>query len=476
MSKVVVKIPQPFLFGMTRYILRRLFLFIPTLLAISLLAFGMSKMSNVSIVDAKCTPSDDSPFESGQAQQERCEAIAKDYGLDKPVFYFAIRQSAYPPDLYKIYNLRERKVKSNLIAQYGNWDYIRHYFKTCDKFRHQIQELPDSINADLKIEINASTNFLYNQYEHERIQFFLEDIVQKMRQDSLVQAQLNPTFQEVATAYNLVQTRPSKGKLYTPAFHWYGLDNQYHNWFFSFIRGKFGKSYIDERPIATKIWEALHWTLTINSIAILLAYFIAVPLGVVAATQRNTWKDTFVSTFLFMLYALPSFWVATLLIVFFTTSEYGMNFFPTGGTGKGFWDVAYHLVLPVFCVTYAAFVFISRQMRGGMLDVLHQDFIKTAKAKGLNSKQTIWKHGFRNALFPIITMFASVFPRALTGSVVIEYIFRVPGMGWLAWESFISHDWITIYTLLMLGAILTMLGNLVADILYAWADPRVKFE
>jgi peptide/nickel transport system permease protein len=185
-----------------------------------------------------------------------------------------------------------------------------------------------------------------------------------------------------------------------------------------------------------------------------------------------------------VLYSLPNFWIATMLVVFFTTPEYGMDWFPSLGLGDlppdaPFWqrfvEAGTHLVLPVFCLAYGALAFISRQVRGGMLNVIRQDYIRTAWAKGLNAQPVIWKHAFSNALFPIITMFASIFPAVFAGSVVIEVIFNIPGMGKLTVDAIFQRDWPVVYTVLMLAAVLTMTGILVADILYAIADPRVSY-
>ena len=173
-----------------------------------------------------------------------------------------------------------------------------------------------------------------------------------------------------------------------------------------------------------------------------------------------------------------------MLVVFITTPEYGMDWFNTSlpycssttSFWTCFWSTAANLVLPIFCITYASLAFISRQMRGGMLDVLQQDYIRTARAKGLSENKVVWKHGFRNSLFPIITLFASVFPRAIAGSVVIEIIFNIPGMGKLAFEAITHSNWPVVLAVLMLVAIMTMIGTLVADILYAVADPRISFN
>jgi peptide/nickel transport system permease protein len=177
--------------------------------------------------------------------------------------------------------------------------------------------------------------------------------------------------------------------------------------------------------------------------------------------------------------------VGTLLLIFFTTREYGMDFFAGPGLGQvpagaawwqKIWLASPHLLLPVLCIAYPALAFIARQMRGSMAAALQQDFVRTARAKGLPEKTVVWRHAFRNALFPVITLIASVFPAAIAGSVAIEYIFNIPGMGWLMLNAILQKDWSIVFTVLMLGAVLTMAGMLVADVLYAAADPRVRFS
>ncbi|MBK9015527.1 MAG: ABC transporter permease [Saprospiraceae bacterium] len=142
---------------------------------------------------------------------------------------------------------------------------------------------------------------------------------------------------------------------------------------------------------------------------------------------------------------------------------------------KQIWLAVPHLLLPIFCVTYPSVAYISRQARGGMANVLGQDYIRTARAKGLPERAVIWKHGFRNALFPLITLFASVLPAAIAGSVAIEVIFDIPGMGLLTYDAIFQKDWPIVFTVLMLGSVLTVAGMLLADILYAFTDPRIKY-
>jgi len=216
--------------------------------------------------------------------------------------------------------------------------------------------------------------------------------------------------------------------------------------------------------------------------------------GKLGLQARGGILDNISTTALFVLYSLPSFWIAMILIVFLTTVSYGLSWFPSGGAqslniamatgenygkyglGTRFLDILHHLILPVICMTYGSFAFLSRQMRGSMLGVLKQDYIRTATAKGLNEEKIVWKHAFRNSLFPIITMFSSVFPRALSGSIAIESIYNIQGMGFLSLEAINGRDWPIVFTVALLAAILTMIGNLVSDILYSVADPRVTFK
>jgi peptide/nickel transport system permease protein len=187
-----------------------------------------------------------------------------------------------------------------------------------------------------------------------------------------------------------------------------------------------------------------------------------------------------------MLYSLPSFWIGTMLIIYFTNDYYAswMNLFPPYGLGKigpefGLWervvDRAYHLFLPLLCGVLGSFAYISRQMRGGMLSVLRQDYIRTAFAKGLDPNKVYWKHAFRNSLIPIITIFAGLLPAMISGFLILEFLFSIPGMGRVSYEAVVSRNYPVLFTVLMFAAILTMLGTLVSDILYAVVDPRISF-
>ncbi len=263
------------------------------------------------------------------------------------------------------------------------------------------------------------------------------------------------------------------------------LWQQYLLWLRDLVTLEFGRSFQDNRPVLEKIAERLPITLAMNLFAVLIAYGIAIPLGVYSATHSGTALDRFLTFLLFALYSLPSFWVAMLAVTFLCNPEY-LALFPTGGIRSIFhseqwslWqrivDYAWHLTLPMLVYTYASFAFISRQMRSALLEVLRQDYIRTAYAKGLPERVVIWKHAVRNSLIPIITLLAGILPSLIGGSVIVETIFSIPGMGELSFRALVARDYPVIMAVFTLSAVLTLVGILLADILYAVVDPRISF-
>ncbi len=263
------------------------------------------------------------------------------------------------------------------------------------------------------------------------------------------------------------------------------LWQQYLLWLRDLVTLEFGRSFQDNRPVLEKIAERLPVTLAMNLFAVLIAYGIAIPLGVYSATHSGTALDRFLTFVLFALYSLPSFWVAMLAVTFLCNPEY-LALFPTGGIRSIFyseqwslwqriWDYVWHLTLPMLVYTYASFAFISRQMRSALLEVLRQDYIRTAYAKGLPGRVVIWKHAVRNSLIPIVTLLAGILPSLIGGSVIVETIFSIPGMGELSFRALVARDYPVIMAVFTLSAVLTLVGILLADILYAVVDPRISF-
>lgn len=269
----------------------------------------------------------------------------------------------------------------------------------------------------------------------------------------------------------------------------YGLDKplwtQYFIWLRRVVTLDFGNSYKDHRPVIEKIAERLPITIELNLISIFLVYLIAIPIGVFSAVRQGTFGDRMTTVVLFILYSLPNFWVAVLLIMLLGGGEF-LNLFPIYGIQSPGLELAplferaidhlWHLVLPVFCLTYGGLAALSRYQRAGMLEVIRQDYIRTARAKGVPEKLVIFKHAFRNSLIPIVTLLGYLLPGMFGGSVIIESIFSIPGMGQLGFEAVLSRDYPVVLAIATISAVLTLFGLLISDLLYVWADPRITYE
>ncbi len=259
----------------------------------------------------------------------------------------------------------------------------------------------------------------------------------------------------------------------------------YFKWVKNISHLDFGLSSKDKRPVLDRIKEALPITLTLNIISIFIVYFISIPLGIWSAVRQSSILDKILMIQLFILYSLPEFWVATLLLVFFCGGEY-LNLFPLmgyvsdGAEHLPFWswmgNVAWHLFLPIVVYVYGGFAFLSRFARSNFLEVVRQDYIRTARAKGLPERKVLWKHAFRNSLIPLVTLTGTLLPALMGGSVIVEQIFSIPGMGMLSFEAVLGRDYNVIMGIATISAFLTLISLLISDLLYVAVDPRITFE
>jgi peptide/nickel transport system permease protein len=269
----------------------------------------------------------------------------------------------------------------------------------------------------------------------------------------------------------------------------FGLDRplhvQYGIWMKNLLSLEFGESFKDNQPVWSKIVERLPVTIKLNALSILLVYLIAIPLGIYSATHPNTWSDQALTLFAFVLFAVPLVWAATMAIVFICGGDF-LYLFPPGGLESldysqqwPFWrkikDQAWHLFLPVVLMSYDGLAGLSRYMRASMLEVLGQDYVRVARAKGLTEKVVVLKHVVRNSLIPLVTILAGILPGIIGGSVIIETIFSIPGLGQLGYESVLARDYPTIMALFSVSAVLTLIGILISDLLLSVVDPRIAF-
>ena len=271
----------------------------------------------------------------------------------------------------------------------------------------------------------------------------------------------------------------------------YGLDRPLHEqyviWIKKLVKFDFGRSLTyKNRNVADLLLERLKVTMLISVISVLIIYTVSIPIGVLLAVKEGTKLDRTITVFLFVLYSLPSFFVGILLLSFLASNDY-WSLFPTRGWRSPdlpmdaslflqIKDIVHHLFLPVVVTTITGLTYLSMQMRGNMLEVLRQDYVRTARAKGLAEKYVIFKHSLRNSLIPILTIFSSVLPMLISGSVIIEKVFQVEGMGLLGFEAILTRDYNVIMAVAVLSAVLTLFGILISDILYVIVDPRISFD
>jgi peptide/nickel transport system permease protein len=472
---------------MLQYIFKRLIYFVPTFIAISLVTFLISINTPGDPIENMLNQNMGGEGRSGEkiATEQAYVELRHQLGFDLPLFYFTLTNKTYSDTLYRVPKKTHRDVLARLSYKYGNWADVATYYRNIRKFEFALYkvDITEKTSEDLR-KLKDMTNSLYLEYRENVVNNIINQIETILNKNKSIKNSVNPYFLALKNSILRVIQNQNIVNRYIPVIYWYGLNNQYHRWLSNFLTGNFGISYQDKRPVTSVLYDAIKWSMLLSVLSIIIAYLVAIPLGVTSAVKKGTKTEKIITTALFLLYSLPNFWVATMLIMFFGGGDY-LDIFPSFGLGSlsedaPFWDrfieTAYHIILPLFCLTYASFAFISRQMRGGMLNVLDMDYIRTARAKGLSQKVIIWKHAFRNSLIPIITLFASIFPAAIAGSFVIENIFSIPGMGQLMLKALFARDYPIVFTVFMFSAILTMVGNLVADILYAVVDPRISYK
>lgn len=503
---------------MTRYLLKRILLFVPTLFVVSLLAFYisikapgdpvemLSQNANAQGTNAAYTPS-----------QQYKDSVRARLGLNLPLFYFSLGTSNDCDTLYRVFNKQERYALHRLARKYGNWELVSKYYRQAKALPMKLQQLnadtiyrnysPDSATvADIKsgklkgipvfeketiaLEIRLLQNTalaLPILYHSEMIAARIDSAKRITRSKPYFFKEVFPAVYELEKTFWALGENSGAGGNLVPHFSWYGTQNQYHRWLVGFLRGDFGYSYTDQRPIAGKIWTKFMRSFTLVLLSVILAYVISIPLGVYSAKKHGSVFDRLSTVLVFLLYSIPLFFAGTMLLYFFANPGYFAWFPESGYCDPGhyneswsWWQKLYYtlpyLVLPLITYTYASFAFISRIVRSATLNEMGQDYIRTARAKGLSENRILWRHAFRNALLPVITTFVNVFPAATAGSVVIETIYNYDGMGIGAYEAVLSRDYPMLVCIFTLAGLMSMIAYFIADILYAWVDPRIRYS
>lgn len=335
------------------------------------------------------------------------------------------------------------------------------------------------------IESILSGEGIYDNTPNEQGYKIREEIAHKLGLDL-------PLFYFSMSSLNESGEHKANWKNYIPAISFHN-NNQFHRWMFGhdnssggILRGDFGFSWVTGQKVSSIISGKIKWSLFFTITSILLAYLISIPSGLIAAAKPGSFFDRSTSVLFTILFSLPAFWFATLLMMLFSNPD-NLNILPSSGVGPtgGFPDnftlfdkfslTLPYLILPTICYTYGSLAFISRNVKVSVSEIMKEDYIRTARAKGLTEKKIIVKHALRNTLLPIITIFSHVFPFAIGGSVILESVFTIPGMGLAIYQSILSQDYPVIIAVFMLTGFITMTGFIITDLLYAYTDPRISF-
>jgi peptide/nickel transport system permease protein len=440
---------------MTTYIIRRILYIIPTLLGITLVTFVCMQLA----------PGDPAKLQmSGgvldeKASREIYESMRRAYGLDLP----------------KLFNFNVLSVTSNIAELKAVFDEEGERGERVEEITSRLKKSNVAALREIEAEVQDTRNSDGLRVHFANIFIYITS--------------LNVGYDEPLDAK--VRQITNWWKVNSEAYTYGSFDrtfmilskSQYPMWLFNALTLDFGESYHDKRDVFDKIVERIPATVQLNFLAIIIGISMAIPLGILAAVRQGSKFDKVSGFILYILYSLPSFWIALLLMLLFSVK---LGWLPLTGiksfdysefslAGKA-WDRILHLILPVICLMYRALAYDSRFTRGSLLEIIRQDYIRTARAKGLSERVVIGKHALRNALIPLITLFTFILPILISGSLIIEYIFSWPGTGLLFYESIFTRDYNVVMGISFLSAILILFSMLLADIMYAVVDPRVTYD
>ena len=482
---------------MAGYIIKRILLMIPTFFAISLIIFIVLNFApgnpGADIVGAG--DGGQSAQLAGQ-QQESYRIFKEQFNLDKPVL------------LNTRFGLGTDEVRDAIATAIASGDEvsakekIRAQERLVDWGSYAIPSLVELVNSDPDKQVRAvasqslalsAQRRLIKQYggkltpeertenqeisqENERVRSWVFGPDAEPAREAEVQEAWSSWFQENAERWDWSASDKAGILLF---------DTRFAKYWGNLLRLDFGLSHVDKRPVLGKVISKLKYSITLSFTSVILIYLLSVPLGIWSAVNQNTLPDRVLTVVLFMLYSLPSFFVGVVLLNFLTRGT-PLSVLPTTGfesldvsqmtTLAYLWDILKHIFLPIICLSYAGLAVLSRYARTGLLDVIRSDYIRTARAKGLPEWVVIIKHAARNGMIPILTLLATLLPTLIGGSVVVEVVFGIPGMGNFVFESIGVRDYNAVMVVLLMSTVLTLVGMLLSDLSYALVDPRITFD
>lgn len=386
--------------------------------------------------------------------------------LDKPLFYLTILPHYYPRNIHSYTHVTDKVLINNLLKEKIHFNWIQDYLTQKSLV---LEEIKDPLAYQQLIDkLNYSNSF--KEIKH------LNTFCQTLDIES----------HNYKNLQNSLETLESfKIKYYYPVLFWHGGNNQFHQWASKIMRGNWGISFKDGQNVKTKILKALKWTSVLTIISLILSISISYVVGLLMAYHSNTFLDRFLRYFWLILYTMPVFWLASLLITYTTTDRYGvfLNMFPIPGRwyipeGENFWmtfsKYAYQIVLPIICLIANDISPVSQLIRNNILSQKHKPFVLLSRSKGMTSFESFRHHLLPHSWITLTTVISGKIPALLSGSLIIEVIFNIPGAGRLTYDSILSADWNVVLGVLICMSFIVILTMLLTDIAYRYIDPRLE--
>jgi peptide/nickel transport system permease protein len=432
---------------------------------------------------------------SSQVQQSGYRMFKQQFHLDKPIllnFRFLISDQEViqllQDSLPETKPAKKRLEAIETLADYGN-DIVPHLVRIIltppsdAVFKRALEQFRGNAVRRLNFEYGKE---LTKEQEKENTEIEIENrwIAKLGYEAGLSDKQLAQLSERIVNYYMSVMDRWDYGifgKLDMMLF-----DTRFARYIHNLLHLDLGISYRDKKPVLPNVLNKLKYSVVLSLVSIFFAYLLSIPIGMYSAVKTGSPLERAVTITLFMLYSLPPFFVGTVLLYCFSEGGGIFKILPTGGfhslnidemtTLQQIADTVWHLVLPVVCLTYVSLASLSRYARTGLLDVIHSDYIKTARAKGLPESVVVVKHALRNGLIPVITLMGTILPTIVGGSVIIEVIFDLPGIGQEAYNAVLYRDYNVVMAIQLISALMTLIGLLISDLLYAVVDPRISYE
>lgn len=480
---------------MFQYTIKRLLLIPPTFFFVSLVIFVV-----LNVAPGRPGAADSASAQGGEQsnsanQRESFRIFKEQFNLDKPILIntrFNLDQSVIRELLVNAYNIpgdvkpSERLKAQENLDDFGNY-MVRHLIPLMDSDPDpEIQRL-----AALHLVQASQISFLRDRGSNAaEIRAKNREIGKKNQKTKKWWWKKDATKDDIAKIkeswkgwwkLNQEQFQYSTGEKISAFF----FDTRFAKYWKNLATFDFGVSTADRREVLPTILSKLKYSLSLTLVSVLLAYLIAVPIGIYSAVKQNTLSDMTITILLFVMYSLPTFFTGTVLLRLFSEGD-PVAWFPTGGfeasdgvartTLEQISDIAWHLALPLITYTSVSLAALSRYARSGVIDVIRADYIRTARAKGLHEFVVIMKHAVRNGMIPILTLLGGLLPVLISGSVVIEVVFGIPGMGLYLFDAINLRDYNAVMAVLVIASFLTLLGILISDLSYAAVDPRITFD